>query len=268
MKVVRQVLLIFSIATWLAACGGGGGGGAAAPTGGSYTVGGSVSGMTGTGLVLRNNGGDDLSVTANGPFIFATPVADGAGYLVTIKSQPAGQTCSAGNGAGTISGVAITAVNVTCVAKQPSFANFQSASAVIGQPTFTSNDTNQSGSAGPKTLYQPGGTPAVINGALYLPDAQNNRVLGFNSVPVANDPSADFVLGQPNLSSSSFATTAATMNVPLGIVSSNGKLFAADAGNDRVLIWNTVPTTTQAAPNVVLGHTDFLTAVSSCTRPD
>lgn len=48
-----------SLATFiLAACGGGGG---AAPT---YTVGGTVSGLSGSGLVLRNNGGSDLTITA------------------------------------------------------------------------------------------------------------------------------------------------------------------------------------------------------------
>ncbi len=66
---------------------GGGGGGTS-----SYTVGGTASGLSGT-LVLRDNGGDDLTVGGNGPFTFATPVADGAGYQVTVKTSPAGQTC-------------------------------------------------------------------------------------------------------------------------------------------------------------------------------
>src|SRR4029077_18382635 len=52
----------------------------------SYSVGGTVSGLSGT-VVLQDNGGDDLSVDADGPFTFATSVADGAGYLVTVKTN-------------------------------------------------------------------------------------------------------------------------------------------------------------------------------------
>ena len=49
------------------------------------SVGGTVSGLAGSGLVLRDNGGDDLPVTASGPFTFATPVASGAPYAVTVR---------------------------------------------------------------------------------------------------------------------------------------------------------------------------------------
>ncbi|MCL7983389.1 MAG: YncE family protein, partial [marine benthic group bacterium] len=67
----------------------------------TYTVGGTVSGLTGT-VALLNNGGDGLSVSADGGFTFATPLADGAGYAVTVGTQPAGQTCEVASGTGTI----------------------------------------------------------------------------------------------------------------------------------------------------------------------
>ncbi len=79
-----------------------------------YTVGGMVSGLTGTGLVLRNNGGDDKSVSANGSFTFATTLASGAAYSVTVKAQPSGQTCSVANGSGTIGAANVTNVVVSC----------------------------------------------------------------------------------------------------------------------------------------------------------
>ena len=53
----------------------------------TYSVGGNVSGLSGT-VVLQDNGGDDLSVSANGAFTFATKLADGAAYSVTVKTQP------------------------------------------------------------------------------------------------------------------------------------------------------------------------------------
>ena len=82
----------------------------------SYSVGGTVSGLTGDGLVLRNNSADDLSISAGGSFTFtfATKVADNAGYTVTVKTQPGGQTCTVNSGTGTVSGANITDVSVSC----------------------------------------------------------------------------------------------------------------------------------------------------------
>ncbi len=80
----------------------------------AFTVGGAVNGLTGTGLVLRNNGGDDLFINADGGFVFMTPLADGAGYVVTIASQPDGQVCSVSNGSGTVAGADVTDVLVSC----------------------------------------------------------------------------------------------------------------------------------------------------------
>ena len=56
----------------------------------TYSVGGTVSGLSGT-VVLQNNAGDDLSVAASGPFVFGTLLATGAAYNVTVKTSPAGQ---------------------------------------------------------------------------------------------------------------------------------------------------------------------------------
>ena len=80
----------------------------------SYSVGGTVLGLSGT-VVLQDNGGDALSVGGNGAFTFATPVADGAGYSVTVKSSPSGQACTVSGGSGTVSGANVTSVAVSCV---------------------------------------------------------------------------------------------------------------------------------------------------------
>jgi exo-beta-1,3-glucanase (GH17 family) len=63
-------------------------------------IGGSVTGLNGT-LVLQNNAGDDLAVSASGPFTFGLQIANGAKYKATIKTQPIGQVCSVSNGSGT-----------------------------------------------------------------------------------------------------------------------------------------------------------------------
>lgn len=79
----------------------------------TYTVGGTVSGLSGT-VFLQDNGGDNLSVGANGGFTFATSLGTGAAYDVTVQSSPPGQTCSVANGSGTVSSANITNVAVSC----------------------------------------------------------------------------------------------------------------------------------------------------------
>jgi len=79
----------------------------------TYTVGGSVSGLSGT-VVLQDNGGDNLSVSANGPFTFGTALASGAAYNVTVLTNPSGQTCTVNNGTGTMGSANLTSVAVFC----------------------------------------------------------------------------------------------------------------------------------------------------------
>jgi hypothetical protein len=91
------------------------------PTGGvqnSYSVGGTVAGLTAAGLILKNNGGDDLAIDANGGFAFQTLLASGAAYAVTVASQPAaaGVTCAVANGEGSVAAANVTNVTVTCTA--------------------------------------------------------------------------------------------------------------------------------------------------------
>jgi hypothetical protein len=85
---------------------------------GQFSVGGNVSGLTGTGLVLQNNGGDDVAVTANGGFAFANRLVNGATYNVTVKSQSSGQSCVVRNASGTIAGANISNVEVSCASDQ------------------------------------------------------------------------------------------------------------------------------------------------------
>lgn len=91
-----------------------------------YTVGGQVSGLAGTGLVLQNNAGDNLSISSNGAFTFPTALSDGSRYDVTVLSNPSdlSQTCSVGRivpgkgeinpGSGIISGANVNDIAITC----------------------------------------------------------------------------------------------------------------------------------------------------------
>ena len=54
----------------------------------TFTIRGTVSGLQGSGLVLQNNGGDDVGVQSDGGFAFATQIPSGSQYSVTVKTQP------------------------------------------------------------------------------------------------------------------------------------------------------------------------------------
>jgi hypothetical protein len=83
---------------------------------GAFALRGTVTGLAGTGLVLQNNGGDDLAITADGEFSFPTPIASGAPYNVTVLTQPSGpsQSCTVANGSGTIGAADVTNVAIVC----------------------------------------------------------------------------------------------------------------------------------------------------------
>lgn len=84
------------------------------------TIGGSVQGLEGSGLVLQNNGGDDVTITTNGTFAFATGVLDTKPYSITVLNQPTApaQTCTVTNGDGIVLGKPVADVLVSCVTDQ------------------------------------------------------------------------------------------------------------------------------------------------------
>lgn len=105
------LLLILLLSLPLSACGGGGGGISTK----TYTLGGTVTGLSASGLTLTDDGGATLAVASGvTTFTFAAPLAAGAQYDVTVSSQPTGESCSVSSAAGTISGN-VTTVSVNCV---------------------------------------------------------------------------------------------------------------------------------------------------------
>jgi trimeric autotransporter adhesin len=99
-----------------AACAGDGGSGAQAPTG-TYTIGGTVSGLTGQGLVLRNSNGDQVALSAgSGLFTFPLALSSGASYAVAVAIQPSVpvQSCAVTNGSGVVGTANVANVSVDC----------------------------------------------------------------------------------------------------------------------------------------------------------
>ena len=96
------------------------------------TVGGTVSGLGGgQSVVLQNNGGDDLTVSANGAFTFPMWVTLNDAYSVTVSGQPAGQACSVTNGSGVADSAAVVVtpygvrnISVTCATAVPTMSQW------------------------------------------------------------------------------------------------------------------------------------------------
>ncbi|WP_298395848.1 T9SS type A sorting domain-containing protein [Flavobacterium sp.] len=129
--------------------------------------------------------------------------------------------------------------------------NGQNADVVLGQPNFTSGFGGVSATA----MNGPTGAYVSSDGRLLIADRGNHRILIWNSIPTTNNKPADVVVGQTIFTSPGGGSSATTMVNPWGVcVSPDGKLLVADSANNRVLVWNTIPTVNGAAANVVIGQ--------------
>ena len=80
----------------------------------SFTVGGSITGLTVAGLILAS-GTDTLHVLANAAtFTLPSSFANGAGYSVTLKTHPTAVNCVVTNGSGTVNNADVTNINIAC----------------------------------------------------------------------------------------------------------------------------------------------------------
>ena len=136
------------------------------------------------------------------------------------------------------------------------------ATAVLGQPDFTT--TTENIAAGPNNLRLP--TAVASDGVhVVVADTNHNRVLIWNRIPTTNNAPADVVVGQADFTGSTLppggVPTAKSMRGPQGVWIQNGRLYVADTQNNRVLIYNQIPTANGAAADVVLGQPNFTTAV-------
>jgi hypothetical protein len=245
----------------------------------TYTVGGTVSHLQGT-VVLQDNGGNNLSVMANGAFAFAG-LKTGAAYAVTVLTQPSNpaQVCSVANGTGTVAAANITSVTVTCVYTTTALAvteefnnrvvifnaplsTGQSGSVVLGQPGFVTSTAGTTAT----TMNQPISVAEDRAGNLYVADNTNCRVIQF-APPFMNGMAASIVFGQSNLNLGvcTVGVTATSLgnNANLGNaqvvavnIDSSGNLWVSDSGNNRVLKY-TAPFATDMAATLAIGQPDL-----------
>ena len=167
---------------------------------------------------------------------------------------------------GTVLVVADTDNNRVLIWNQIPATNDQPANVVVGQPDFTTNlpATNRTGLRGPQGVW-------IDNGRLFVADTVNGRVLIWNRIPTSNGAQADLVLGQPDfdtrpepdLTQSNFEPQANRMLDPVSVTVHNGRLFVADLGFNRVLVFHSVPTQNAAPADVVVGQPDMESGVAN-----
>ncbi len=92
---------------------------------------------------------------------------------------------------------------------------------------------------------------------LAVADSNNNRVLIWNSIPTLNGTPPDVVVGQPDFTTNAPATTREKYRGPQSVWIDGGRLFVADTGNSRVLIYDSIPSSNGAGADVVVGQPDF-----------
>lgn len=150
---------------------------------------------------------------------------------------------------------------------------YQQPDVVLGQVEKTDTDRNAGGKVTGSTLMYPSGLWSDGN-RLVVCDAWNHRILIWNTLPTANGQAADIVLGQPDFSANDpnvagigSAPTARSLNWPYGVDSDGERLFVADTGNRRVLVYHQFPTQSYAPADGLIGKQDFADRDYDHTQP-
>ncbi|MDY6948447.1 MAG: hypothetical protein SXG53_22330 [Pseudomonadota bacterium] len=216
------------------------------------SIGGAITGLSGSGLVLQNNGVDDLSVTASATtFEFATPVAVGAAYAVTVLTQPTGQRCSI-NGGTAYATTPVTTIAVACADvvtyTVTAIAGANGSVSPIGA-VVVNESADQSFLATPIAGYEVAqwmvdGTPVQSGGGQYV------------LTNVSSDHTVEAMFAQATLTSSVMS---------LAIAVNDPGADAALTGNARQIVISN--TGSIAATNVSLGYPTWpagTTASSTC----
>ena len=139
--------------------------------------------------------------------------------------------------------------------------DLQPADWLVGQPDFAREGRNAKGAVSAATLNVPTGI-AACGGGLAVADAWNHRVLIWHRAPRGSHVPADVVLGQPDFASAASnhgadAPSASSLFWPYGVHWDGARLWVADSGNRRALMWNGLPERCGQPADLMLGQRDY-----------
>ena len=117
----------------------------------------------------------------------------------------------------------------------------QQADSIIGQENFDACGQNQFRLAPEANTLNWTYDACFYKDGILVNDTGNSRILIFNRIPIANNASADGLIGRPDFQTSSeykdnLTGTKSALYWPFSITTQNDKLFIADTGNHRVVI--------------------------------
>jgi hypothetical protein len=137
---------------------------------------------------------------------------------------------------------------------------------VVGQADFDSGTANAGGVTSAAGFNENVHVSVCSNGRMFVADRNNHRVLVYNRVPTANGTAADFVIGQPDFMSNGSGTSATALNLPYAAYCMANKLFVVEQGNNRILVFDPIPTTSSPAASYVIGQPNFTDGTLGCTE--
>ena len=137
---------------------------------------------------------------------------------------------------------------------------------VMGQDNLEENEANRQGLVGSGSLFFPAGICSGDDQHVFVADKDNHRVLIWKKIPFSDGWNADISLGQLGMDErdanrGDFENVQQdTLSFPTGVLYDveNDKVFVVDQGNNRVLIWNSLPRDTGQPADVVIGQKDFV----------
>ncbi|MDR6534326.1 NHL repeat-containing protein [Variovorax soli] len=186
----------------------------------SYAIGGTLTGLADNSkLVLLDNGGDALTLAANGAFGFAAPMAFNTAYAVTVSTSPWWQNCSVSNGSGTAT-ADVSGVQVSCVDAQAQV------STLAGSNVQGSAD----GTGAAASFNDPQALKVDASGNVYVGDTFNHLIR-----KITPDGVVTTFAGSGTAGSADGTGTLAQFNAPDGLaIDRQGHLYVADSYNNEI----------------------------------
>ena len=143
----------------------------------AFTIGGTVNGMTGTDIIIQNNGGENLTVSGNESFTFPNTLFNGETFNITILQHSTAQTCFVENESGIIANEIVSNISIVCTDQTSPTISFTPLAVPLGTTTpivfqfnksMNTNTLNLNGSFANFSHTKSWSTRSIFNDTLTL----------------------------------------------------------------------------------------------------